>query len=99
MFASLGLDRVVCRHGQQGQVDARRTGQHVADKPFVARHVDNTQPHVAQGKLGEPELDGDAPLLFLRQSVGIGTGQRPGQGGLAVIDVPCRPEDQIGYHG
>ena len=40
----------------------------------------------------EPELDRDAALALLRQAVGVDAGERLDQRGLAVIDVPGRPE-------
>ena len=43
VFAGLGHHRVVGRDDQHGQVEPRRAGQHVADEPFVARHVDQRE--------------------------------------------------------
>ena len=41
MFLRLGHDPLVRRYHQQGQVDAARPRQHVADEFFMARHVDD----------------------------------------------------------
>src|SRR5690606_41844986 len=41
----------------------------------------------------EPELDGDPPGLLLLQPVRVDPGERPHQGGLAVVDVAGGAED------
>ena len=98
VFAGLRLDRVVGRHHQQRQVDPGGPGQHVADEAFVAGHVDDPQPELAQHQFGKPQLDGDAASFLLRQAVGVNAGQGLHQRGLAVVDVSGGAEDQVDGH-
>ncbi len=98
MFASLRFDGIVGRHDQQGHVDARGAGQHVADEPLVPRHIDNAEAVVAQRQFREAQLDGDAAFFFLGQAIGVDAGQRFDERGLTVVDVARRAEDEIRGH-
>ena len=99
MLARLGLDRVVGRHDQQREIDAGCAGKHIANEALVAGHVDNAEPSVAERQLGKPQLDGDAPLLLLGQSIGIHAGERLDERRLAVIDVASSAKNEVGGHG
>ena len=46
---------------------------------------------------GEAEVDGESPLLLLGEPVGVGAGEGPDQGRLAVVDVTGRGDD-VGRH-
>jgi hypothetical protein len=45
--------------------------------------------------MSEAELDRDAAEFLFRQAVGIGTGEGPDQGRLAVVDVARGAEDEV----
>ena len=90
MLAGLGHNALVGSDDQHSDVNAAGTGQHVLDKLFVARNVDDAGAHaVGQGQIGEAQLDGNAALLFFGQTVGVNTGQSLDEAGLAVVDVTC----------
>jgi hypothetical protein len=46
-------------------------------------------------ELGETEIDGDASVPFLGETITVGPGERLDQGGLPVIDVAGGPEDDV----
>ena len=100
MFPGLRLDRFVRRDRQQHQIHARGSRQHVADKPFVPRHIDKAESHAAFFQKSKTQIDGDAPLLFLRKPVRMRPRQRLNKRRLAVIDVPRRADDDalVGVH-
>ena len=69
-------------------VDAAHAGQHVAQEPDVAGHVDEADALTARkGGVGEAEIDGQPATAFLLEAVGVGAGQRLDQRRLAVVDV------------
>ena len=81
MLDGLRHDAIVCRHHEERHIDARCTRDHLAHELLVPRHVHDA--HVAtvgQPQLGKAERDGDAPLLFFRQAVRVGSRQRFNQG-------------------
>ncbi len=71
MLAGLGHDRVIGRDDQHGQVEPRRTRQHVADESLVARHVDQGEVIAPQSERGEAQVDGDPALFFRGQPIGV----------------------------
>ena len=94
MLLGLRHDPIVRGHGEQRQIDPLRTGQHVADEPFVAGHVDDAGPFAArQVQVGEAQVDGDAAFFFFLEPVGVLAGQGLEQRGLAVVDVAGGPDD------
>ncbi len=95
VFTGLGHDRIVGRDDQHRQIKARRAGQHVADKPFVTRHIDDRQSIFAQGQRRESQVNRDAALFLGRQAIGVHTGQGADQGRLAMIDVSRRTQDKV----
>jgi hypothetical protein len=85
----LGHDPLIrCDHHGH-QIDARGASDHVFDEFFVTRNIHDPQV-LSAGKVqeGESELDGDAPLFFFFQAVGVDTGNGLDQGGLSVVDMP-----------
>ena len=74
VFTSLGLDRVICCHDQQSEVGSSSARQHVANEPFVAGYVDNSQAVVADVQFREPKIDRDPATLLVWKSVGINPG-------------------------
>ncbi len=80
---------------QQKEVDTGGPGHHGAHEALVAGNVDDAEATaVRQLQLGVPELDGDAPLLLLAQTVGVLAGEERDQRRLAVVDVPGGAEGQ-----
>ena len=84
-------------HDEEAGVHAADTGQHVAQEPHVARHVDEGDRLgpgvVSDGRVGEPEVDGQAAAVLLLEAVGVGTGERQDQRRLAMVDVSRRGDD------
>src|SRR5262249_2166160 len=63
------------------------------DEPLMARHVNEAEMNVADGQVGEADVDRDAPLLLFLQTVGVNSRQRLDERSLAVIDVAGRADD------
>ena len=62
----------------------------------MARHIHDPDPSpVGEGQEGEPQLDGDAPLLLLLEAVRVRPGEGLDERGLAVIDMPRSADDQM----
>ena len=72
---------------EQAGVDAADAGQHVAQEPDVAGHVDEADRLAVDDGVGEAEVDRQAAALLLGEAVGIGAGQREDERRLAVVDV------------
>ena len=72
MFPRLRHDRVIGRDDKHGQVESRCAGEHVADKPFVARHVDEREMKPIQFERRKANVDRDsAPFSAGSRSVSI----------------------------
>ena len=84
-----------CVDHEQEEVDPGRTGDHRADEPLVARHVDQREAApIGQLERRVAEVDRDpAPLLF-RESIRVLPRQRPHEPRLAVVDVPGGADGQ-----
>ena len=99
MLHGLGHDALVRPDDQQGQVDAPGPGQHVFDELFVARHVHDARlGTVGPVQVGKAQVDGDAPALFLRQTVGVDAGEGLDKHGFAVVYVSGGADDDV-LHG
>ena len=82
------------RHHEQAGVDPTDAGQHVAQEPHVARHVDEADRRPRrQHRVGEAEVDRQAAALLLLEPVGVGARQGQHQRRLAVVDVPGGGDD------
>ena len=100
VLARLGHDRLVGGHDEHDGVDAVRAGEHVAHEALVAGNVDEGgHDTAAQVRMGEAEVDGDPPLLFLLQPVGIGAGEGEDERALAVIYVAGGTDDERAHMG
>jgi hypothetical protein len=77
VLAGLRHDRVVGRDDEHGEVDAGGPGEHVLDEPLVPGHVHDAEPRAAEVEGGEPDVDGDAAGLLLRQPVAVDAGEGP----------------------
>ena len=88
VLARLRHDGVVGGDGEEDEIHALRAGHHRPDELLVAGHVDEREDDAVPRRVGEAEVDGDAALLLLGETVGIGAGQGFHQRALAVVDVP-----------
>ena len=96
MLHRLGHEALVGGYHQHGKVNASRAGQHVFDKFFVARHVyDACLGAIVKIQVGKTQLDGNAPLLFLHQPVGVDAGEGFDQQGLAVVHMTGGADDHM----
>ena len=94
MLLGLRHDAVVGGDREEDEVDAVRAGEHVADEALVPGHVDDAGARAAgEVQVGEAQVDRDAALLLLLQAVGVLTGERADERGLAVIDVTRGADD------
>ena len=66
MLARLRHHRIIRRHDQHGQINARGPGEHVLDKALVPRHVDDAKPEFAQVQDGKAYINGDSASFLLR---------------------------------
>ena len=93
MLPGLRHDALVGGNDKGNQINTGNAGHHVFDKPLMAGHVDNAQPMAAlQIKIGKTEFNGDPPLFFLLEPVGVDAGQGPDKAGFAVIHMTCCPQ-------
>jgi hypothetical protein len=98
MFAGLRLDSFVGSDGQQHQIDASDSCQHVPDESLVSGNIHEAHPYfvaiwTGQFQVGKADVDGDTTAFFFSQPVGINASERLDQRGLAVIDVPRGAHD------
>src|SRR5262249_31082830 len=102
VFAGLGLDALVSGDDKHDHVNAANSSEHVANETFVSGDVDESETQKlavrsGQFEMREADVNGDAAAFFLFEAVGIDTGQRFDQRGLAVIDVAGGAND-YGLH-
>src|SRR6266566_2322720 len=93
MLSRLRLDGFIGSHYQQYKIDPCRAGQHIADKSFVARHIHKTEPDFAFFEKGKAEIDRDPAALFFFEPVRVRAGEGLDERRFAMIDVPCRADD------
>ena len=94
MLGRLRHDAIIGGDDEQHEIDAGRAGQHIVNKAIMSRHIDKTDHLALAGrKIGKAEVDGDSTLFFFQQPVGIDTGQRAHERGLAMVDMACRPDN------
>jgi hypothetical protein len=80
---------------QHDEVHAPDTREHVANEALVAWYVDEGEDGFLLGGMGKAEVDRDAALFLLAQTVGIGAGQGKDQRALPVIDVTGGTDDDV----
>lgn len=96
MFSRLWLNRFVGCHDQQHCLNSAGSGEHVSNKPLVARNVDKAHTVAArQGQMSKTKIDGyPTPFLFCK-TIGIHTSQSPNKRGFAVVDVSGGPDNNV----
>ena len=96
MFSGLRHEAFICCDNQQGKVDTAGTCQHVFNKFFVSRHVDDTGFFsIRKIQISKAQLDGDTALLFFLDAVGFDSGQSFDEGGFAVVNVTGSSNNNI----
>ena len=75
VLARLRHDRVVGRDHQHRQVEPRSAGEHVANEPLVAGHVDQGKLILAELERRESQVDRDPALFFSGQAIGVDAGE------------------------
>ena len=69
------------------------------DEVAVPRYIDDSHGRSGrQGEMGEPEVDRDAALFFLRMRVAFDAGKSFDQCGFPVIDMTGRADDEVGHN-
>jgi hypothetical protein len=92
-------DAFVGRHYQECDVDARCAGHHVPHEVFMPRHVDDARGDpVGELQGSKPQVDGDAASLLFLPTIGLHTGQSANEGGLPVVDVSRRTDNDVPAH-
>ena len=94
MLARLRHHALVRGDDEQAKVDSTRSHEHAPHEVLVARnvdHADGADPGEIERR--EAEIDRYAATLFFGQAVGVDTGQRLDERGLAVIDVARGADD------
>ena len=95
MLAGLRHDGLVRRDDEQRQVDAADSGKHVVHEPLVPRHVDDADLVAAgQPEPCEAQVDGHPAFLLLAETVRVDAGQCLNEGGLAVVNMTCRADNE-----
>lgn len=96
MLAGLRHKALVCGDNQQGKVDAACACQHILDKLFMPRHINDACLFaVGQVEVGKAQLDGDTAFLFFLDAIGFDAGQCLDQGSFAVVNVSGGTDDDI----
>ncbi len=94
MLQRLRLDPVIGRDHEQSEINSARARQHSVHEALMTGHIDEAKNGAGHDRqIGEAEIDGHTPRLFLLQPVAVDSGQRFDQGGLAMVDVTCGSDD------
>ena len=80
---------------EQYQIDPACTGKHILYESLMTGNIDKADTDIITFHLGETEIDGNAALFFLRQPIGIDTGQSFDQCGFTMIDVAGCADDYV----
>ena len=83
-----GLGHYPRRRPRQDQIHSPHSGQHVVNETLMARYIHNPGPP-SPGKVkgGKTQLNGNAPLLFFLEAVGVPARQGFDQGRLPVVNM------------
>src|SRR4051812_6804703 len=99
MLARLWHHSFVGGNDEQSQVDPARSHHHAAHEILVTGHVDHADgANSLENEWRKPEIDGDAPPLFLGKPIGIDSGKRFDELCLAVINVSGGTDDHAALH-
>ena len=96
MLHRLGHKALVRGHHQHGKVNASGAGQHIFDEFLMSGHIHDARlGAVLPIQMGKAQLDGDAPLFLLLQTVGVDARQGLYQQGLAVVHVSGGADNNV----
>ena len=95
MLLRLRHPAVIRRHDEEREVDRAQTCDHVADEILVPGDIDQAERKPRKLEVSKAKIDRDAAGLFLRQAIGIDSGERFDQRGLPVVDVAGSGENEI----
>ena len=99
MFSCLRHDAFMYINRQQYQLNPRHTSNHIFDKPFMARYIDNAGTSVMrQIHIGKSQLNRQAPSFFFCRRICINAGQGFNQGSFTMIYVAGRRDYHIVCH-
>ncbi len=99
MFPGLGHNPFICRHHQQGQVNAASAREHVVNKFFMPRHInDACLATIGQRQVGEAQVNGDAPALLFFQAVSVAAGECADETGFAMVHMAGCSDDNMVIH-
>ena len=94
MLDRLGARPVVGGNDEQRRIDLAGADQHVAHQPVMAGDIDEVElGAIRQRQMRVADIDRHPASPFLGEPIRVDPGERSKQGGLAVIDVPGRPDD------
>jgi hypothetical protein len=87
VFACLRHHPIIRCDDQQHMTDCIDTAEHVAHKPLMAGHVDESERNATDRGVRVTDLNRDPARLLLRQAVRVDAGNGTHKRGLAVVDV------------
>ena len=94
MLRRLRHRSLVRRDAEHRHVDAEGGADHRTEEALVAGNVhDARDADAGKVQVRIPGFERDAAALLLGQAVGVDSGQRLDERRLAMIDVPCRSDD------
>ena len=96
VFEGLGHDAFVRGDHEHHDVHAADAGEHVLDQPFVAGDIHDAEAVAARKVKGsEPEVEGDAALLFFLEAVRVRAGEGLDKARFTVVDMSGCAEDDV----
>ena len=101
MLLGLRHHAIVGRDGEEHEIEAVRSGQHVADEALVSGNIDDAGAGpVRKIQMRESQIDRDAPVFFFLQPVRVLSRQGFDETRLAVVDMSGSTDDVgHGYFG
>ena len=91
----LGHNALVRGDDQHDHVNASRTSHHILHEALMSRDVNDAQ-SVAISKIqpGKAQLNSDAALFLLAETIAVYAGKRTHERGLAMVDMSCSSENK-----
>src|SRR3989304_2035029 len=87
---------VICGYDEDNQINPRCPRYHIFYETFVSRDVYYADLlSVLERKWCESDINGQPPLLLLRQAVGVYAREHSYERRLPVVDMPRRADDYV----
>ena len=87
---------LVRRDNKHRKVDTARAGEHILDKLFMSRHVDDTRLRaVVKVEVGKAQLDRDPAFFLLHETVGVNAREGLDEKRLAVVHMARGADDDV----